>query len=143
MPLKMVEATVVDIAEMIRIEHAAFKGSVRERMLFPHGRDTEALDLQVNNILEEMRVDPSVRNIKVIDTDHDDRSIAYARWHLYFGDNEQYIRAGSSRATAIAGADPAGQAMWNDVVRVRRHEYIGGKPHCCERSCTESMAIAS
>ena len=143
MSLKVVEATEADVAEMIWIEHAAYKGSIGERLLFPHGRNVETLDLQINDILEEMREDPTVRNIKVIDADCGDRSIAYARWHFYFGDSEQHKCAGSSRAAAIPGADPAGQAMWNDVVRARRHEYIWGKPHFCERSCRMWTAIAS
>ena len=131
MPLHVVDVTKADIPAMIRIENEAYKGSMVESILFPNGRSVEILDLQEKRALQEAREDPSVRNVKVIDTDHDNKAIAFARWRLYYGENLQYLNADPSRGAARPGANAAGQAMWNDLVRKKRIEYIGRKPHCC------------
>lgn len=134
MPLKVVDATDADGPVMIRIENAAYKGSAGESLFYPNGRSLETLALQERNVLKEMREDPSVRSIKVIDTDDDDKPIAFARWHLNHGSNAQYLNPIPKSKAAMPGADPAGLAMWNGIVRKRRIEHIGRRPHCC-RGC--------
>ena len=132
MPLKVVDATHADVAAMIRIENAAYKGSACKRFFYPDGRSLDILALQERDVLEEMREDPNVRNIKVISTDDGDKQpIAFARWRLYHGDNSRFLSAIPSSKTAVRGADPAGLAMWNNIVRKRRIEHIGKMPHCC------------
>ena len=142
MPLNVVDATEADVPEMIQIENAAYKGSMGESLFFPSQRSPAILDFQEKHALQEAREDPSVRNIKVIDTDHDDKAIACARWYLYYGENLQYLNADPSRKAAKPGADPAGLAMWNDIVRKKRIEYIGGKPHCCRGLSTGQAEFA-
>lgn len=132
MPLRVLDATDADVPEMIRMDNMVYKGSSGESLFYPNGRSPEVLALQERYVLEEMREDPSVRNIKVIDTDDDnDKPIAFARWRLYHGDNSRYLNAIPSSRTAVPGADPAGLAMWNGTVRRRRIEHIGRTPHCC------------
>ena len=131
MPLKVVDATDADVPMMIQIENAALKGSVGESLFYPNERSPETLALQEEEMLKEMREDPCVRNIKVIDTDDDNKPIAFARWRLYYGSNAQCLNNIPSGKTATPGADPAGLAMWNNVVRKRRMEHINRTPHCC------------
>lgn len=130
MPLNVANATEADIPEIIRIDNAAYKGSMGESLFFPNQRSPEILDLQEKHVLKEAREDPSVRNVKVIDTDHNDKPIAFARWHLYYGDKLRYLNAHPSQKAAEPGADPAGLAMWEDIVRKKRIEYIGKTSHC-------------
>ena len=131
MLLKVVDATDADVPVMINIENAAYKGSVGESLFYPNGRSPETLALQENNVLKEMREDPSVQNIKVIDTGDNDKPIAFARWHLYYGGNKQYLNTIPKCKAATPEADPAGLAMWNTIVRKRRIEHIGRMAHCC------------
>lgn len=131
MPLKVVDATGADFPEMMRIDQEAYKGSPVSSLFFPHGRTPEVLDLQQKDLLKQAQEDRSVRNIKVIDTDHNDEPIAFARWHLLYGDNAQNARGDSNKKFTIPGGDQANLAMWNDSVRKRRVEYIGRTPHCC------------
>ena len=142
MPLKVVDATEADAQEMMHIENAAYKGSMGESLFYPNQRSLEILDLQEKHVLEEAREDPSVRNIKVIDTDQNDKPIAFARWHFYYEDNAQCSDAGSSRKSAMPGANPAGLALWNDIVRKRRIEFIGRMPHCCRGLSNNRVGMA-
>ena len=132
MTLKVVDATETDIPEMIRMELSAYKESLGENLLFPQGRSPEMLQSLAENLLKAAREDPSVKNIKVIDLDNHHRPIAFARWHLYIGENVQHSRTDTSQGAAIPGADPIGLAIWNDVVRKRRYEHIGTVQHCCK-----------
>lgn len=132
MPLVIVDATEDDFPEMMRIDNEAYKTSVFGNLLFPQGRSLELLELQGLGMLKQAQEDPTVRNIKVIDTDHNDEPIAFARWHFYFGDNAQYIQADPDRRAAIPGADPAVLAFWTETVRRKRIEHIGRTSHCCE-----------
>lgn len=131
MILKVEDATDADVPIMMHIDNAAYEGSAGLSLLYPNGRSPDTLALQERNVLEEMREDPSVRNIKVISTDDDsEKLIAFARWRLYHGSNLQYLNAIPSGKPAMPEADPAGLAMWNDMVRKRRIEHIGRTPHC-------------
>ena len=134
MPLQIVDATEDDISEMMRMDREAYTGSMAEKLFFPHGWSDEVLELQGEGILKPAREDPTVRNIKVIDTDHNDEVIAFARWNFYFGDNARYIKTNVHSKGGIIGADPAALAMWNTTVRKKRIETIGLTPHCCEDS---------
>ena len=134
MPLKIVNASEDDIPEMMRIDNEAHHGSMAVRVFYPNGRSKELLRLQGEDSLKQVREDASVRNIKVIDTDYDDEAIAFARWHFYFGENVRYINTDVHSTSGLVGADPAGSALWNETVRSKRIEHIGGTPHCCQKT---------
>ena len=142
MPLRVVDANEADVQESMRVDAAAYRGSIYERLFFPNGRSPEMLDLQARDLLKKAQEDPSMRNIKVIDTDDSDKPIAFARWYFYHGNNVQYIPVDSNSKGVVSGTDPAGLAVWNDVVRKRRIEYIGNRPHYCKSMRFEPLSPA-
>ncbi len=141
MPLMTVDATEDVIPEMMRIEDAAPQGSMVEKVLFPDGRSPELLEIHGQGNLKQAREHHSVRNIKVIDTDHEDEVIAFIRWQIYFGEKTQYIKTNMHSTSGQLGADPADMALWNRTVRRKRIEPIGSTPHCCETTTTRAQML--
>lgn len=135
MPLKILDATEEDIAEMMCIDQEAYKGSITSRVLFCNGRSTETLKIQGERVIKSAREDASIRDVKIIDTDNKDNSIAFAGWPFHVRDNVRCIQTDSNKRGAIAGADPKVMELWHGTIRRKRIEYIGRTPHCCENVC--------
>ena len=143
MPLKVELATAEDFPAIVKIESEAYRPSKTAAIFFPNGRSPESLRIGAETQLKQAREDPSVRNVKVIDTDRGDELVACARWFLYYGDNAQYIQTDLNKKNPIPGEDTDAMRAISQVFKLKRVNHIGKVPHCCKTIATRPGKPAS
>lgn len=86
MPLEVAVCSESDLAHCVDVENRAFNhDSKGESILFPGPFPPNNVEIQVNAKTKELKENPSVVWLKVVDTDaaNPTQGIAYAKWYFY------------------------------------------------------------
>ncbi|KAI0396637.1 acyl-CoA N-acyltransferase [Xylariaceae sp. FL0594] len=131
MPLVLQPATEADAPRAAQIESLAYRPSPFNKYLFPGpfpepepGRNPRAEEM-----IEILRNDPSIRWLKVVDTDIDPtednaQMVAFGQWHLKDGREAPE----ASRAWGPGCNAEACEALFGGMAQLRR-EYYGDQKH--------------
>ena len=85
MALKVLPCTKADLLRIVQVEQAAWADDPFTPILFPGPFPEEILEFRIQEMAREIDEDPTVRWLKVIDTEqsNDNEGIAFAKWHVY------------------------------------------------------------
>ncbi|KAI0155094.1 acyl-CoA N-acyltransferase [Xylariaceae sp. FL1272] len=87
MPLQVLLADEFDAPRVAQIEHAAYADKPMDKVLFPGIPPEEAIASRTAGLAKELREDPTVRWIKVVDNsipkdDSNEQLIGFAQWNF-------------------------------------------------------------
>jgi hypothetical protein len=131
MPLEVHPLEERDLADLVRIQTAAFSGGGMTTLLKPSPFPVDYNEKSISKHLKSLREESDVHYLKVIDTDLGGKMIAGAKWRINRNERtEQQIES----MCPVPGKDeegrPAAQDFYWYLNRVRR-EYMGTKPFAC------------
>ncbi|KAF7503835.1 hypothetical protein GJ744_003225 [Endocarpon pusillum] len=130
MPLKLLTAEPGDIPRIVQLEEEAFADSPLTPILFPDGKSQDIQDAYVENLLQQWQDNSASRTIKVIDTDLNDKIIAFARWYIFIGDDVRFIKMDPDERHNILGSnEAAGNEFFGGLLKIRAR-IMGRNPHC-------------
>jgi hypothetical protein len=142
MPLELRPAEPGDLPRIVQLEKESFADSPLTPVLFPNSRSQESQDAYVETLLQQWQDNSSSRHVKVIDTDLNDKLIAFARWFIFIGDDVKFIKTDPSERQNAPGCDEAaGNAFFGGLLKLRV-QLLGRNPHCC-RSCRAAGHVVS
>jgi hypothetical protein len=132
MPLRRLLAEPDDLPRIVQLENESFADSPLTPILFPNGRSQESQDAYVKTLLQQWQDNSACRHVKVIDTDLNDKIIAFARWYLFVGDDVKFIKTDPNERQNTPGAnEAAANAFFGGLLRIRIAK-LGRQPHCCK-----------
>jgi hypothetical protein len=84
MPLQVLEAVAADAVRMAHIERAAYATSPYTNILFPGPFPEDVFERRAADLVEAQKSDPTLRWLKVVDTDipGEEGLIAWAQWYI-------------------------------------------------------------
>ncbi|KAJ9132142.1 hypothetical protein NKR23_g11399 [Pleurostoma richardsiae] len=126
MPLRLFPAAESDAPRAAELEHAAYSPSPFNKVLFPGPFPPEALGHRAAGLAEELKNDPTVVWLKVVDTDieGDDKMIAFAKWHIYESPSEP-----SKPRTFGPGCNvEACEELFGGLARMKQ-QWVGSRSH--------------
>ena len=129
MPLQVVEAREADAPRIVELEQLAYRDDVLTPILFPGPFPEGAAEKQADEIVQQLRADPTARWLKVIDTESQDEMIAFAKWNVY---EPGKARPAVPPRTFGQGCNaPACKQFWGLMDEKRQH-HMGKIPHVCK-----------
>ena len=130
MPLKLLLAESRDLPRIVQLEEDSFADSPLTPILFPNGKSLEAQDAYVEHLLQRWQDNPSCRHVKVIDTELNDKVIAFARWYIFIGDDVKYIKTDPEESKNMPGSNKAAaNEFFGGLLKIRLR-LLGKNPHC-------------
>jgi hypothetical protein len=131
MPLRRLLAEPADLPRIIQLENESFADSPVTPFLFPNGQSRESQDAYVKGLLQQWQDNSACRHVKVIDTDLNDKIIAFARWYIFVGDDVKFIKMDPKERLAPPGAnEELANTFFGGLLRIRI-DKLGRQPHCC------------
>ncbi len=132
MPLKLLPAEPGDLSHIVQLENGAFAGNPLTPILYPGGMSPESQDAYIETLLQQWQDNHACRTVKVVDTDLNDRIIAFARWYIFIGDDVKFIKTDpTERHNAPGSNEAAGNGFFGGLLKIRAR-ILGKNPHCCE-----------
>ena len=99
-------------------------------ILFPGGESQESQDAYLETLLQQWRENNACRHVKVIDTDMDDKIIAFACWQIFVGDDVKFIKTDPEEQQNTPGLnEAAGREFFGGLLKMRVR-ILGKNPHC-------------
>ncbi|KAK0384754.1 hypothetical protein NLU13_7232 [Sarocladium strictum] len=122
-PFSVFPATEADAASSIAVENAAFSGGALDGILFPGPfPDEDSGETRPAQLAREVREDPSMRFMKVVDTESGE-PIAFARWLVNDANWEP-----KERAFGPGANQEACEILFGQMAKAHKERWIG-KPH--------------
>jgi hypothetical protein len=132
MPLRRLLAEPDDLLRIVQLENKSFADSSLTPVLFPNGQSRESQEAYVKSLLQQWQDNSACRHVKVIDTDLDDKIIAFARWYIFLDDDVKFIKTNPDERQNMPEANEAvANAFFGGLLRIRIAK-LGRQPHCCE-----------
>ncbi len=130
MPLKLQLAEPGDLPRIVQIENESFVDSPLTPIRFLNSKSAESQDANVENLLQQWQDNPTSRHVIVIDTDLNDKIIAFARWFILIGEDVKYIKTDpNERQSAPGSNEVASRELFGGLLKIRVR-ILGRKPHC-------------
>jgi hypothetical protein len=130
MPLKLLVAESGDLPRIVQLENESFADSPLTPILFPNGKSQESQDAYVENLLQQWQDNPSCRHVKIIDTDLNDKIIAFACWYIFIGDDVKFIKTDPEARNNLPGSNQAAvDEFFGGLLKIRVR-LLGKNPHC-------------
>ena len=130
MPLVVLEVVEADTSRITEIWAAAFHKDPIHNAMFPKGTTPETMAKMKSNSIQELR-DPSIKYMKVVDTDHENEIIAFGKWHIYRQERlESEWNVLDSRDWGRDVNQEVSEAFFAEL-GARRKKFMAGKPHAC------------
>ena len=117
---------------MVQLEDASFADSPLTPILFPNGKSPESQDACVETLLQQWQDNTSCRHVKVIDSDLNDKIIAFARWYIFVGDDVKFIKTDPAERNSTPGSNQAAAGEFFGGLQKIRARLLGKSPHCCK-----------
>ena len=128
MPLQVAPATESDAPRIVEIENMAYEDDVLTPILFPGPFPEGASAKRAEEMVQQLRMDPTSRWLKVIDTDTG-KMIAFAKWNVYEpGAPRPKV---PERSYGEGCNEPACRQFWG-VMDEKRQHHMGKIPHVCK-----------
>jgi len=131
MPLLLQPVEEADLPRTLEIQAAAFASNNLNRVMFGgRPRSEETTEKALLRIRKELLDDQDTHILKVIDTDLDNKLIAFCKWHIYKHERSpsEYRTEGDRQFGPEVNVEVA-NAFFN-ALDEKRVEIMGGKPHC-------------
>ena len=130
MPLKLLLAEPGDLPLIVQLQNQSFADSPVTPILFPGGHSQSSQDASVETLLQKWQDRSACWHVKVIDTDLDDKIIAFARWYIFVGEEVKFIKTDPNEPQNRPGSNPAAaHEFYGGLVRIRA-KLLGKNPHC-------------
>jgi len=142
MPLRRLLAEPDDLPRIVQIENESFAESPLTTVLFPTGQSQESQDAYVKSLLQQWQENSACHFVKVIDTDPNDKIIAFARWYIFVGDDVKFIKDNNERQNPPGANEAVANAFFGGLLRIRI-ATLGRQPHCCESRLAAELAKIS
>lgn len=126
MPLVLEPAVEADAPRIVEIERLAYASNPLTPILFPGPFPPEATENRAEGLIKQFREDPTVRWIKVVDTETNELA-AFAKWEIIDGPKET-VR---TRQFGPGCNVEACEEFFGGIHR-KREQLMGGKAYCCE-----------
>jgi ribosomal protein S18 acetylase RimI-like enzyme len=140
MPLKLLPAEPGDLPRIVELENESFADSPLTPILFPNGKSQGSQSAYIETLLLQWQDNSASRHVKVIDTDLNDKIIAFARWFIFVGDDVKFIKTDpNERHHAPGSNEEAVNEFFGGLLKIRIR-ILGRTPHCCEFA--EQMLVA-
>jgi hypothetical protein len=130
MPLKLLLAEPEDLRRIVQIEKESFADSPLTPIFFPNGTSQDSEDRSVEDYLKQWQENAACRHVKIIDTDLDDKIIAFARWFIFIGDDVKFIKTDPNERQSPAGSNQAAFRDFSGGLLEIRAKLLGRQPHC-------------
>jgi GNAT superfamily N-acetyltransferase len=128
MPLHLLPATLSDIPTLTNIHLSAFMLVRINQALYPKGLTQPILTATESRHRTTFLHDPTARYIKIIDTDRNNKTIAFAEFHLFLTPEEEASRQDLKPKTWPEDTNLAlATEYWGHIVAARRR--MEGVPH--------------
>lgn len=130
MPLKLLLAEPSDLRRIVQLQNQSFADSPVTPILFPGGHSQESEDAYVETLLQRWQEKSASWHVKVIDTDLDDKIIAFANWYNFIGEDVNFIKTDPNERQNRPGSNPAAaDEFFGGILRIRI-KLLGKNPHC-------------
>jgi hypothetical protein len=130
MPLEVHPCTSADFSDFVRIQVAAFSGGIAS-YITPQPVTSEWIANRVAEHTKKQQTEPDAVYMKVIDTEKDGKSIAFAKWRINEKERtEEEIKCQLPVPGNEEEGRPAAHAFMWHLNRSRR-EFMGTKPFYC------------
>lgn len=98
--------------------------------MYPEIPGPEARGASIERWRNEISINPTVRFMKVVDTDIGE-IIAFARWNIYEVERPESEWKNMEPRTWDIGTNVEAANDFYNAIRDKRQKIMGGKPHCC------------
>lgn len=132
MPLILAPATEGDIERIIEVMYAAFATDAWDRIMVPHIPAPNARSHTIERYQRQMRSDPTVSIMKVVDTDLE-QIIAFASWNIYKCERPESEWKHEPKREWDKGTNVDAADTFIAAAVEKRHKIMGGKAHCCKK----------
>lgn len=132
MPLMLRPAEPSDLPRIVQLENASFADSPLTPILFPNGQPPDAQDAYVESLRKKWTTDTASRHMVVVDTNLDDKIIAFARWSIYVGDDVRFIKTDLSQKEPTPGSNVEAHNEYFGGLLKFRVDLLGKKEYCCK-----------
>lgn len=131
MPLSVLPCNTSDIEHAVRVEQKAFDKDPFNPIFFPGPFPEDGKKARIDNFIKDMQEDPTVRWVKVVDTDSPNPSegIAYALWQMYF---DKKLDVGPPGPFSVGCNVELCEVYFGELADIRR-KIVGGTNCACER----------
>lgn len=130
MSLKLQLAEPKDLPRIVQIENESFADSPLTPILFPDGRSQESRNAYVETLGQQWHANTACRHVIVIDTDLDNKIIAFARWFIFIGEDVKFIKTDLKERDNAPGINEAAANEFFGGLLKLRLKLMGKKPHC-------------
>ena len=139
MPLLLKPAVEADLEHIVDIQFEAFAPSPFSQLMFLCGVTPEAKLLAVERSRRDFD-DPVIKYVKVVDTDLDNKAVAFAKWHIYREERpeSEWMKA-ETRDYGEGSNREVIDEFWGQITEKRR-THLGGQPHCRMKKYFQRMA---
>lgn len=118
-----------DMPRIVQLQNQSFADSPVTPILFPGGHSQDADDAYVETLLQRWQKSASW-HVKVIDTDLDDKIIAFANWYTFVGEDVKFIKTDPNERQNRPGSNPAAANEFHGGILRIRIKLLGKNPHC-------------
>lgn len=130
MPLKLIPAEIGHLPRIVQIENESFADSPLTPILFPNGKSEESQAAYVEILRQQWQENAASHHVVVIDTDLNDRIVAFARWFIFVGDKVSFIKTDPSERIQAPGMNEAAATEFFGGLLKFRADRLGRNPHC-------------
>ncbi|MCJ1283124.1 hypothetical protein MMC26_002451 [Xylographa opegraphella] len=130
MPLVLQPIVEADMERATEIQNRAFSNGLWEQVVFPNGISAAVTAIMVERARKDFH-DPNIVFWKVVDTDHDNEMISFAKWYIYKQERPE-SEWNKPQERIDWGPDVNNEAL-NEFVGAlseKRKKLMAGAPHC-------------
>ncbi|MCJ1377857.1 hypothetical protein MMC17_000953 [Xylographa soralifera] len=130
MPLVLQPLVEADMERAMEIQDRAFSTELWDQIMFPNGINATVKAIMVGRARKDFH-NPNTVFMKVVDTDHDNEMIAFARWYIYRQERPE-SEWNKPRERRDFGPDANNEALneFMGILDEKRMKHMAGEPHC-------------